>query len=79
MPKTPERAEIERKLALARAKGFAITPEDVRRRFGDRPLTSEDIFRALADAPHARSIEVDANTSDEELDAFLFGDANTDK
>jgi hypothetical protein len=62
----------KRMLALAKAKGFAITPDDVRRRFGDEPLTPEDILAALDDK--ADSMEVTAETSDEELNRFLFGD-----
>jgi hypothetical protein len=64
--------DLKRMLTLARAKGFAITPHDVRRRFGDEPLTPEDILAALDDK--ADSMEVTAETSDEELNRFLFGD-----
>jgi len=66
----------KRMLALARAKGFAITPDDVRRRFGYEPLTPEDILAALDDK--ADSMEVTAETSDEELNRFLFGDVEYD-
>ena len=66
--------ETERLLALARSKGFAITADDVRRRFGDTPHTSESVLQALASAVSAPSMEVDANTPDAELDAFLFGE-----
>src|SRR5271155_4288413 len=66
----------KRMLTLAKAKGFAITPDDVRRRFGDEPLTPEDILAALDDK--ADSMEVTAETSDEELNRFLFGDVEYD-
>ena len=62
----------KRMLALARAKGFAITPDDVRQRFGDEPLTPEDILAALDDK--ADSMEVTVETPDEELNRFLYGD-----
>jgi len=68
------RQEIERKLALAKSKGYAITPDDVKRRFGDQPITPEDILQALATAASAPSMEVDASTTDAELNAFLFGE-----
>jgi len=57
----------------AQKKGFAVTADDVRRRFGDEPLTPEAVLQALATAVSASSMEVDANTPDAELDAFLFG------
>jgi uncharacterized protein (DUF433 family) len=55
-----------------RAKRFAVTADDVRRRFGDERLTSDDVLSALATAESAPAMQVDANTSDEELDRFLF-------
>ena len=60
-------------ITVAQMKGFAVTADDVRRRFGDEPLTPEDVLYALATAASAPSMEVDANTPDAELDAFLFG------
>lgn len=68
------RQEIERKLALAKSKGYAITADDVKRRFGDQPITPEDILQALATAASAPFMEVDASTTDAELNAFLFGE-----
>jgi hypothetical protein len=62
----------KRLLALARSKGFAITADDVRRRFGDEPLTPEAVLQALATTATAPAMEVDANTPDADLDAFLF-------
>jgi hypothetical protein len=64
------RQEIERKLALAKSKGYAITPDDVKRRFGDQPLTPQEILAAVP----VDSMEVTSETSDEELSRFLFGE-----
>jgi hypothetical protein len=58
---------------LLRQGGYAVTADDVRRRFGDQRLTSADVLDALKTAGPAPAMEVDANTSDAELDAFLFG------
>jgi hypothetical protein len=55
------------------SKGYAVTPDDVRGRFADEPLTPEAVLDALATAGSEPAMEVDATTSDEELDQFLFG------
>ena len=51
---------------------YAVSPEAVRRRFGDEPLTAEDVLQALATAATCPAMEVDTTTPDDELDAFLF-------
>lgn len=73
-PPQVDQTETERLLALARSKGFAVTADDVRRRFGDEPLTPKAVLQALATAATAPVMEVDANTTDAELETFLFGD-----
>ncbi len=66
--------EAQRLLTLARQKGYAVTPDDVRRRFGRTPLTAQMILDAAATADQTPSLEVTAATTTAELDAFLFGD-----
>lgn len=70
----PQTDQTERLLTLARAKGFAATADDVRRRFGDQPVTADSVLQALAGAASEPSMEVNATTPDAELDAFLFGE-----
>lgn len=59
-------------LESARSKGYAITADDVRRRFSDQPLTPEMVLQALESAAMAPAMQVNAHTLDAELDAFLF-------
>jgi hypothetical protein len=61
-------------IALAKELGYAVTVNDVRQKFGDDPLTPEIVLQALEDAAMVPAKEIDANTPDEELDRFLFGE-----
>lgn len=60
---------------LLRNGPYAVTADDVRRRFGDEPLTADDVLQALATAATCPAMEVDTTTPDDEWMRFCLPNA----